>query len=213
MIPSAVHLAVYDTLADWEYGYAVAHISGHTQFQREPARYEIRTVAATPDPIRTVGGVRILPDLVLADLDPADSAMLILPGADTWLTEAMAPFLQAARRFVGAGVPVAGICGATAGLAAEGLLDDRLHTSSAPEVLQATGYAGAAHYQDRPAVSDRGVITAGGVAPVDFAREIIAALDLYEPQVLDAWYRLYGDQDPAGYFDLMAATSDEPVDA
>ena len=48
-------------------------------------------------------------------------------------------FAAAAARFLDAGVPVAAICGATAGLARAGLLDKRLHTSAAAGYLMATG--------------------------------------------------------------------------
>src|SRR5690606_30743702 len=101
---------------------------------------------------------------------------------------------------------VAAICGATVGLAAAGLLDDRWHTSNAPEALAATGYAGGHRYRHEPAVTDGRPITARGVGPVAFAREVLALLEVYDPPVLDAWYRLYGDHDPAGYHDLVAAT-------
>jgi putative intracellular protease/amidase len=197
-----VHMAVYDTLADWEVGYATAHINGG-DWQREPGRYEVRTVGAGPEPVRTKGGMTITPDLTLAELDAEDSAMLILPGADTWLAGGNADFAKRARQFLDAGVPVAAICGATGGLAAEGLLDDRRHTSNAPEFVQAFGSKGADLYCDVPAVTDRGLITASGTKPVDFAREVFAALDLYTPEVLASWYKLYGLGDPAGYHELM----------
>ncbi|NED62370.1 glutamine amidotransferase, partial [Streptomyces sp. SID10244] len=106
------------------------------------------------------------------------------------------------RRWVEAGVPVAGICGATVGLARAGLLDDRAHTSNAAAQLEPTGYAGAANYVDAPAVTDRGVVTAAAVAPVDFAREVFALLGVYDQSVLDAWYRLYAHQDPTGFYAL-----------
>ena len=100
---------------------------------------------------------------------------------------------------------MAAICGATGGLAAAGLLDDRKHTSNAPEFLAATGYAGAGNYVDAPAVTDGNLITASGVTPVEFAREILAKLDLHAPEVIASWYKLYGRRDPAGYAELMAA--------
>jgi putative intracellular protease/amidase len=201
-----VHLAVYDTLSDWEVGYATAHIN-NGEWQREPGRYEVRTVGETRGPVLTKGGMRITPDLALDELDAEDSAMLILPGADTWLTGGNAAFAKRARRFLDAGVPVAAICGATAGLAAEGLLDDRRHTSNAPEFVEAFGSKGTALYCDVPAVTDRGLITATGVKPVDFAREVFAALDLYTPEVLASWYKLYGLGDPAGFFELTGAAA------
>ena len=201
-----VHLAVYDTLADWEVGHTTAHINSGA-WQRDPDRFRIATVGETLDPVTTMGGLTLKPDIALADLAPADSAMLILPGAATWLSGGNGAFVEAARSFLAAGVPVAAICGATGGLAAGGLLDDRPHTSNAREFLEATGYGGAAHYRDAGAVRDGDLITASGTAPVDFAHEIFARLDLYEPATLAAWTKLYGDGDPAGYFELMAAAS------
>ena len=97
---------------------------------------------------------------MLDDLSPSDSAMLILPGADTWLTgDANMPFAEKAGEFLDAGVPVAAICGATGGLAAAGLLDDRRHTSNAAEFLASTGYGGADLYVDEPAVTDGDLVT------------------------------------------------------
>lgn len=203
---TAVHLAVYDTLADWETGYATAHIN-NDDWQQEPGRYHVVTVGATDAPVTTKGGLQVVPDMVLADLRPADSAMLILPGADTWLTGGNTAFAAKAREFVEAGVPVAAICGGTVGLASVGLLDERAHTSNHPVVLQSTGYAGGAHYRDEPAVIDADVITASATAPVEFAREIFARLGLYSPAVLESWYKLYGLGDPAGYFELMDAAA------
>lgn len=201
-----VHLAVYDTLADWEVGHATAHIN-NGNWQREPGRYRVVTVGAGREPVRSMGGMLITPDITLDELRVEDSAMLILPGSDTWLSGANAAFAKKARQFLEAEVPVAAICGATAGLAAEGLLDDRRHTSNAPEFVQALGSKGAEHYCDLPAVTDRGLTTASGTAPVDFAREVFAALKLYTPEVLASWYRLYGLGDPAGYFELEGETA------
>ena len=40
--------------------------------------------------------------------------------------------------------------------------------------------------------------------PVEFAQAVLAKLALYEPHVLDSWYKLYGQADAAGYDELMA---------
>ncbi|GAA2299618.1 type 1 glutamine amidotransferase family protein [Streptomyces hawaiiensis] len=187
-----VHLAVYDTLADWETGHATAHLAR--------AGHEISTVGPSTAPVKSTGGLRILPDLSLADLRPEDSALLILPGADLWDTsDDLAPFARTARAFLDAGVPVAAICGATAGLAREGLLDDRDHTSAVSFYLAATGYAGGGRYVEADAVTDGPLITAGPTEPVAFAREILRLLGVHEGEVLDAWYRLFHDSDPAAY--------------
>ncbi|NSC22913.1 glutamine amidotransferase [Streptomyces albus subsp. chlorinus] len=190
-----VHLAVYDTLADWEYGHAVAHLPGG-----------VRTVGLTQAPVVTKGGLRIQPDMTLDALRPADSSMLILPGADGWTSGALADFAYTAREFLHAGVPVAAICGAVWGLADEGLLDERAHTSAAPEFLRmANGYGGGALYRDADAVTDRDLITAGPTEPVAFAREILARLGTYAPPVVDAFYRLHQHSDPEAYAVFAAA--------
>ncbi|PAZ13893.1 glutamine amidotransferase [Streptomyces sp. SA15] len=193
-----VHLAVYDTLADWETGHATAYLAR--------AGYQIRTVGPTREPVTSVGGLRIQPDLALDDVRPEDSSLLILPGADLWdETGDLSPFARKARTFLDAGVPVAAICGATAGLAREGLLDDRDHTSAVSFYLAATGYGGGERYIDTDAVTDRGLITAGPTEPVAFAREIFRLLGVYEGEVLDAWFRLFHDSDAEAYAVLEKA--------
>lgn len=101
--------------------------------------------------------------------------MLILPGGDAWDAGGNGEAVDVARDFLDAGVPVAAICGATAGLARGGLLDARRHTSNVREYLEATGYGGAAYYRDEAVVADRDVITASAMAPLDFARAIFRA--------------------------------------
>jgi putative intracellular protease/amidase len=193
-----VHHAVYDTYADWETGHATAYLAR--------AGREIRTVGPTTAPVRSIGGLRVTPDLALDDVRPEDSSLLILPGADLWESgDDLAPFARKAREFLAAGVPVAAICGATAGLAREGLLDDRAHTSAISFYLAATGYAGAEHYVDADAVTAGGLITAGPTEPVAFAREILGLLGVYEGEVLDAWYRLFHHSDVEAYAVLEKA--------
>lgn len=193
-----VHLAVYDTFADWETGHATAHLAR--------AGHEIRTVGPTTDPVTSIGGLRVRPDLALDGVRPEDSSLLILPGADLWdASDDLAPYARKAREFLAAGVPVAAICGATAGLAREGLLDDRDHTSAISFYLAATGYQGGERYVDADAVTDRGLITAGPTEPVAFAREVLGLLGVYEGEVLDAWYRLFHDSDAEAYAVLEQA--------
>jgi putative intracellular protease/amidase len=152
-----------------------------------------------------MGGVRIVPDESFAEVAIDDAAMLILPGADTWTADgAHADALAAARALLAAGRSVAAICGATYGLARSGLLDDRRHTSNGRLFLASSDYAGGDLYVEAPAVSDRGVITASGTCPVDFAAEIFKALELYEPSVLETWHGLYTTGEER-YFAALAA--------
>lgn len=113
--------------------------------------------------------------------------------------------IERAKAFLAAGIPVAAICGATAGLARAGILDDRQHTSNAPDYLKATGYRGAALYQKQAAVTDGNVITAGAMFPVDFAFEVLKKLGVYDAPILDAWYGLFKTGDPSYYMELSRA--------
>src|SRR5262245_3003507 len=201
-----VHLFVFDGLSDWEPGFAVAGLNQPPAPGGAP-RFRVETVGLTDAPVRTIGGVRVLPDRTVDQVDPRDSAILILPGGTAWEAGGNGAAVAAARAFLDAGVPVAAICGATFGLARAGLLDDRTHTSNAREYLAQSGYAGGALYRDEPAVTDRDLITASGVMPVDFARAIFARLELFPPRVLEAWYGLYKTGEARYFHDLVAAAS------
>ena len=101
--------------------------------------FDVVTVAESPAPITTMGGVRVLPDRLLADLDPAESALLVLPGADLFDAGGGDAFTAAAARLMAAGVPVAAICGATAGLARAGLLDTGVTPARPPSTWRPRG--------------------------------------------------------------------------
>jgi putative intracellular protease/amidase len=199
-----VHLFVFDTMADWEASFAIAAIH-NPQFQRTPGRYRVIAVGRTLDPITTMGGLRILPEATLASVSPRNSAMLILPGGERWETGGNAEAVAKARAFCAAGVSVAAICGATLALARAGMLDDFHHTSNSRAYLAASGYRGGNFYCDVPAVTDEGVITASGAAPIEFAREIFRALDLYGEPALSAWYALFRFGNATRYLELVSA--------
>jgi putative intracellular protease/amidase len=202
----AVHLFVFDTMADWEAAFAIAGIN-NPQFQLAPGRYRVATVAASRAMVTTIGGVRVQPDLVLDEVSPGVSAMLILPGGQRWESGGNSEAVDKARDFVAAGVPVAAICAATLALARGGLLDERAHTSNAPEYLAASGYRGGGLYRRVPATTDGNLITASGIAPVDFAYEIFKTLGLYGEPALEAWYALFKSGDASKYYQLVTASS------
>ncbi|HEU5200685.1 MAG TPA: type 1 glutamine amidotransferase family protein [Ktedonobacterales bacterium] len=202
MSEQTVHLYVFDTLSDWEPVYAIAGIN-NPAFQAEPSRYRVKTVGEGTQPVTTIGGVTILPDMALDELAPAQSALLILTGGAGWEQGQHDKTVEKAKQFLAAEVPVAAICGATAGLARAGILDERRHTSNAPEYLQALHYGGAALYQNQPAVTDGNLITAGATAPIEFAYHIFKKLAVYAPPTLEAWYGLYKTGDPKFFYALQ----------
>jgi putative intracellular protease/amidase len=200
------HLGVYDTLTDSEVGHLLVEL--HTG-RFTGTRFDVVAVAEADKPITTMGGVHISPDMLLDDLDPSRSDLLILPGAEIWDAGGGEAFAAAAARFLDAGVPVAAICGATAGLARAGLLDARHHTSSAREYLAATGYAGGDHYIDKRAVVDGDLITAGPQSPVQFARATLGRLGLASARTLEAYEALFHRGDQAAFPVLMEGRPSE----
>src|ERR1700753_3163030 len=117
-----VHVYVFDTLADWEVGYAIAQINS-PDYQKRPGRYRVRTVGPSRDPITTAGAMRIWPDMPLAALRPEQSAMLILPGGSSWERGGEAAAIDKAQQLRAAEGPIAGVCGGTGALARAGVLN------------------------------------------------------------------------------------------
>ena len=183
----AVHVLVFDGLADWEAAHALAEL-------RRSGGLAVVAVGFTADAVTTMGGLRILPDLALSAVAPSDVRFLLLPGGDMWEGEHPWDALDALLRALTAkGIPVAAICGATLALARLGLLDDRRHTSNAPEYLaqHAPSYKGSRFYLPELAVRDGGVITASGLGCVEFAREIFEELGVLGPDDRSLWFEMF----------------------
>lgn len=186
---SSVHIIVADGFADWEPGYALAEI-------RRSGGLAVTTVGFTTAPVTSMGGLRVLPDIALADVQPDAVRLFVLPGGDLWEDETAYPRAELERmlgRLRASGRPIAAICGATVAVARAGLLDDVRHTSNAKDYLieKAPEYRGASLYQSDLAARDRGLITASGLAPVEFAREIFAELEVFSASDLELWFEMF----------------------
>jgi putative intracellular protease/amidase len=186
----SIHVVVFDGFADWEPAHALAEL-------RRWGKRSVRTVGFTSAAVVSMGGLRVLPDLTLADVAIADVEMLLLPGGDMW-ERGMYPRAELESlitRLVATETPVAAICGATLALGRAHVLDERRHTSNMRSYLptHVPEYAGASHYVDVPAVRDTHVITASGLAPVDFAREVFAELQIFNAQNEALWYSMFKD--------------------
>lgn len=196
-----------DTMADWEPGYAIAELHSGRYFKDKTLKFEVKTVGLTQEPITTMGGVKILPELTIHQMMAQEAGVLILPGGDTWLEPLHAPIFNYVSEFLQAHIPVAAICGATFGLAAHGFLNNRQQTSNDRDYLKAIcpSYEGESFYLNEPAVIDGDLITASGVAPLDFAYTILNKLDVFFPATLEAWYKLYQTHESTYFFALMAS--------
>lgn len=184
-----VYHYILNTMADWETGLAIAELNTQ-RFFSNPKQFRVRTFALTKEPVKTMGGLTILPDTDISEVNKEGAAMMILPGAEEWQQPEHQQVLELAGNFLDAGIPVAAICGATEALAQKGMLDDVDHTSNGLEVLKMTcpAYKGEAHYKDELAVTDGNLITAGSSSAVALAFHILKKLETTNPEILDHWY-------------------------
>jgi len=203
----SIYLYVFDTMADWEVGFITAEINSGRFFKKGSNALKLVTVGNGKSEVTTMGGLKVTPEIDVAELKSKNAAVLILPGGDTWLDSLHDPILAAAEQFLKDNIVVAAICGATMGLAGKGLLNARPHTSNDFEFLKAVcpGYSGEAFYHNQPAVADGNLITASGLAPLEFSAQVFGRLDVFTPEIVDAWYQLYNTRDPKYYFKLMSA--------
>lgn len=204
MVQSA-HLYVLDTLSDWEPGYAVAELNSGRFFSQPGQRIPVRTVGVSEDPITTMGGVEITPEVSVSDVTPDNTSVLLLVGADTWDEPQHASVLQKAIELLDAGTNVAAICGATGALANVGVFDDRPHTSNSPQYLDmvAPKYQGHAHYVEARAVADGNLITADSSGQLLWAKYVLERLGVFSDESLESWYRYFDTGDAHHFFALM----------
>jgi hypothetical protein len=53
-------------------------------------------------------------------------------------------------------------------------------------------------------INDANLITASGLAPIEFTYEIIKQLDLFREETLSAWYNLYIKKEQKYFYELMS---------
>lgn len=201
-----IYLYVCDTMADWEIGYLTAELNTGRYFKKGLSPCKIVTVGIDVVPVTTMGGLKILPDISVAECDLKSADALILPGGDTWLEAIHEPIIKKVEQGIKENMIVAAICGATMGLAKHGFLDSRPHTSNDLGYLKMVcpDYKGEAYYKNEPAVTDGNLITATGVAPLEFTLEVLKALEVFSPETLEAWYQLYKTHKPEYFYALMS---------
>jgi putative intracellular protease/amidase len=182
-----VYFLVFEGFADWQAALALCEI-------RRLGDWQLQIVGFSSGAVQSMDGLAVQPELSLDQLDPARAALLIVPGGHLWLRGEGESAVAAIHKLYLAGAPVAGIDSGVLALARAGLLDRCRHTGnwSGQIASQVSSYAGAEQYDSEVlAVSDGGVITASHLGSVEFAREVIHALDLYSPADREHWYRLF----------------------
>ena len=201
----AVYLYVLNTLADWEIAYITAELNSGRFMKKSVSKPAITTIGHSIEPIKSMGGFTITPDVRVEQVTFNQGDILILPGSDSWFDPSNDKIMELIPGLLENNVTVAAICGATLALAKHGILNTRNHTSNDKEYLKVTTpeYLGEALYVEQPVVIDSNLITATGLAPLEFSFAVLKKTNAFNTDTLDAWYQLNTTKDPKYFYDII----------
>ncbi len=184
-----VLFVLLDKYAEWEAApLAAALNSGVTPLG--DTRYTTATVAPTADAVSSIGGFSTLPDYDF-DSMPQDYAALVLIGGMSWDKPEAGRVEELVARALREGKTVGAICNGASFMAAHGFLNDGAHTGNGLDQLRLWGgerYTNPEGFIERQAVADGSIVTANGSAGIEFAREMLLALEADTRENIDAWY-------------------------
>lgn len=168
--PRQVLVLVYDSFAEFEVSVLLTVLSG--------GPHRVTTCALGPDPVTSTGGLRVLPDAVVDDLDPTAYDALVVPGGEASGLLGSAPLRRLVQALDRRGGLLAAICGGPAVLGDAGVLDGRSFTAAlGPEDPAWPGVAGRGRMIPELLVTDGHVVTATGSSYLAFAEEVLRCLD------------------------------------
>lgn len=177
----AAHEAVYLTQAVASDEYAL----------KDNPKYVNKVVAPTAEPVKSIGGFRTVPDYSF-DTMPDDYAALVLIGGFGWSTPVAEKVVPLVSRAIEKGVVVGAICNAASFMAKHGFLNNVRHTGNGPEQLKLWGgdnYTNLGGYVHSQAARDRNIVTANGSATLEFAKELLLALENDTPERIEMYYQ------------------------
>lgn len=169
---------------------------------KENPKYVNRVVAPTLEPVKSIGGFRTLPDYSFESL-PDDYAALVLIGGFGWSAPVADGVVRIVREAVEGGRIVGAICNGVSFMAKHGFLNAVRHTGNGVEQLRLWGggsYTNEEGYVHAQAVSDGNIVTANGSATLEFARELLLALENDTPERVEMYYRF----NKQGFCDLFS---------
>ncbi len=79
-----IYVYTLDTMADWEIGYVTAELHSERFFKKDAPEVSVKTVGIANEPVKTMGGLTVLPNCVIDDIAVNDQSVLLLPGGNTW---------------------------------------------------------------------------------------------------------------------------------
>lgn len=189
--------------AEHEMVYLAEAIASDEFSLKENPKYINKFVASTLDPIKSIGGFRIMPDYSF-DTIPDDYAALVLIGGFGWVTPIADKVVPIVRQAVENGKIVGAICNAASFMAKHGFLNDVKHTGNGIDQLKLWGgenYTNHTGYVHVQAIGDKNIVTANGSATLEFAKELLLLLENDMPERIEMYYQ-FNKQDFAPWYNL-----------
>lgn len=186
MSKKSVYVFIFNGFSDWEIAYLTPELN-------KSEKIELKYFSIDGYHVESAGGLTIQPDFSIEQIDPNNVSLLVLPGGSVWEAGSTDEIDKLAAELHTANKTIAAICGATLLLARKGYLDGLKHTSNALDYVKkfAVSYQGADNYLNELAVTDKNLITANGIAPIEFAHEIFQNVQLFEEKDIKKWFQLF----------------------
>ena len=183
-----VLFVLMEQYADWEVAYLASafHMLGQ-------GTYAGKTMSVAAGSVASIGGLRTQIDYTV-ETAPEEYAGLVLIGGMCWRGEAARQVEPLVRAALANGRLLAGICDAAGFLATAGALNHARHTGNDLADIKAwagAAYTGEKNFVARQAVRDGNIITANGTAPLEFAREVLLALEAAPPKKIEEWFAFH----------------------
>lgn len=127
-----------DNYAEYEIGFLPEAVNTDEQGFRKERKYANKIVAPTLGPVKSIGGMRTLPDYSFESM-PEDYAALVLIGGYGWMTAEADGVVPIVKQALSKGIIVGGICNAVSWMAKQGLLNNIKHTGNGIDQLKLWG--------------------------------------------------------------------------
>ena len=177
--------------ASHEMVYLMEAISSDEQQLKPNPKYVNRIVAPTADPVRAIGGFKVIPDYTFDNM-PDDFAALVLTGGYGWLTPVADEVKPIVRKAIDSGKIVGAICNGASYLAKAGFLNGVRHTGNGRDQLKLWGgenYTNQEGYIHAQAVSDKNIVTANGSGVLEFTKGLLLLLENDTPERIEMYYQ------------------------
>ncbi|MDD3051002.1 MAG: glutamine amidotransferase [Candidatus Cloacimonetes bacterium] len=185
-VKKEIYVFLFDGYSDWEISFLTPEINRSEKFG-------LVYFSKNGNVITSMGGLQVKPTTSLNNIKAEEVDFLILPGGTTWDKGENKEIEHLTLELFETGKSIAAICAATSFLGQLGILNNLKHTSNDLGYLKAiaTNYCGDQNYLNSLAVTDKNIITAKGIAPIEFAREVFRKTELKSDDEIEKWFQLF----------------------